>query len=198
MVTNNAINLSQAGITHYDGAGTFTGLTVTTHAPLVGGASNTLTSIGPLTNGQVVIGSTGVDPVAATLTAGTGVSITNAAGSITIASSGGGLTWTDVTGTSQAMAVNNGYTANNSSLVTLTLPATAVYGSILRVCGKGTGGWTIAQNAGQSINFGSAATTVGAGGSLSSTNTFDVVEILCTVANTTFTVLNSVGNLTVV
>jgi hypothetical protein len=46
-------------------------------------------SIQALTNGQLIIGSTGVIPVAATLTAGAGASITNAAGSITIASSVG-------------------------------------------------------------------------------------------------------------
>ena len=45
--------------------------------------------VGELTNGQVLIGSTGNAPVAATLTAGANVTITNAAGSITIASSGG-------------------------------------------------------------------------------------------------------------
>lgn len=41
------------------------------------------------TNGQVIIGSTGAPPVAATLTQGTGITITNGAGSVTIASSGG-------------------------------------------------------------------------------------------------------------
>jgi hypothetical protein len=49
-----------------------------------------------LTNGQLLIGSTGATPVAASLTAGTGITITPGAGSITIASSatgGGGLTW---------------------------------------------------------------------------------------------------------
>lgn len=40
-----------------------------------------------LTNGQIVIGATGLPPVAATLTAGTGISITNAANSITISTS---------------------------------------------------------------------------------------------------------------
>lgn len=40
-----------------------------------------------LSNGQLLIGSAGAGPVAATLTAGTGIAITNAAGSITIASS---------------------------------------------------------------------------------------------------------------
>jgi hypothetical protein len=42
------------------------------------------------TNGQLYIGSTGLNPVAATLTAGSGVTITNAAGSITIAASASG------------------------------------------------------------------------------------------------------------
>jgi len=41
---------------------------------------------GPLTNGQLVVGSTGASPVAATLTGGTGISVSNGAGSITIAS----------------------------------------------------------------------------------------------------------------
>lgn len=44
-----------------------------------------------LTNGQILIGSTGAAPVAATLTAGTGVTITNAAGSITISSNLGNI-----------------------------------------------------------------------------------------------------------
>ena len=41
------------------------------------------------TNGQLLIGSTSANPVAATLTAGTGITVTNGAGSITIAASGG-------------------------------------------------------------------------------------------------------------
>lgn len=73
MSTNNAINLSDAGLANYDPTtGTFTGVTLTQHSPLVGGLSNDITSIGPLTNGQLVIGSTGNDPVAATLTSSDG------------------------------------------------------------------------------------------------------------------------------
>ena len=113
------------------------------------------------------------------------------------APSGGGLTWTDVTGTSQAMAVENGYTANNTGLVTLVLPATALYGSVMAVVGKGAGGWQIAQNGGQVINLLSSSTTVGATGFLESTSQYDVVYLLCTVADTTFTVINSMGNITV-
>lgn len=199
MVTQNAVNLNSSGITGYDGAGTFNGSSVTQHSLLLGGAnSHTINNLGVATDGQLPIGSTGADPVLATLTAGTGVSITNAAGSITINASGGGLSWTDVTGTTQAMAVNNGYTANNAGLVTLTLPVTAAYGTTMAVVGKGAGGWKIAQNSGQSIHFGATNTTSGVGGSLASTAQYDVVFILCTVANNEFTVFDSIGNITVV
>jgi hypothetical protein len=52
------------------------------------GTGGLLGSSGAATNGQVFIGSTGLAPVAATLTAGSGTTITNGAGSITIANSG--------------------------------------------------------------------------------------------------------------
>jgi hypothetical protein len=44
-----------------------------------------LAELGPLTNGQLLIGNTGNNPSAATLTQGTAMTITNAAGSITVA-----------------------------------------------------------------------------------------------------------------
>ena len=117
----------------------------------------------------------------------------------TSAAATGGLTWTDVVGASQAMAVNHGYTSNDgASLVTFTLPASAVYGSVMAVVGKATGLWTIAQNSGQTIHFGNKNTTTGATGTLSSTLQYDVVYLLCTIANTDFTVIQSIGNLTVV
>jgi hypothetical protein len=109
-----------------------------------------------------------------------------------------GFLWNEITGTSANMAVNNGYIANNGGLVTLTLPATAALGSIIRVAGKGAGGWLIAQNGGQTIHFGALSSTTGVGGSLASTATFDAVELLCITANTDFEVLSSVGNITVV
>lgn len=200
MATGNAVNCNSTGLVKYDGAGSFTGVTVTNHSVLIGAASNGITSLA-LTNGQMAIGSTGADPVAATLTAGTGVTITNGAGTITVAASGGGLTWNDVTGTSASMAVNNGYLADNAGLVTLTLPATAAQFSVIEVKGYGAGGFTIAQNANQQIRFGNAtATTSGVGGSLSSTNFNDGVRLIAAVggASTIWTVLSSIGNLTIV
>ncbi len=53
-------------------------------------ASKNLVSTAALTNGQILIGSTGAAPVAATLTAGAGIGIVNAAGSITISATAGG------------------------------------------------------------------------------------------------------------
>lgn len=163
MVTNNAINLSQAGIISYDGAGTFFGRT---------------------------------------LQAGSNVGITNPdgiAGNPTISVTGI-MSWVEVTGTTQAMSVGTGYVANNASLVTLTLPATAALGDGLRVLGKGVGGWKIAQNASQQIILGKLTSTAGTGGSISSLFTSDCVEIRCIVAgaSTVWEMTSASGNITVV
>lgn len=61
---------------------------LTNHSLLVGAGTPTITSLGVATNGQLPIGSTGANPVLSTLTAGTGISITNGAGSITVAVAG--------------------------------------------------------------------------------------------------------------
>lgn len=152
-----------------------------------------------LINGQLIIGSTGAAPVAATLTAGTNISITNGAGSITINGTGAaGFTWNDVTSGTQTLAVNQGYvTDNGASLVTYTLPTTAALGSIIEIAGFSSGLFTVAQNTGQKINFGNQSTTVTTG-SITSTNANDYVRLLCVQANTIFTVTAGVGNFTIV
>ncbi|MGL5626596.1 MAG: hypothetical protein ACRDDW_03635 [Candidatus Rhabdochlamydia sp.] len=206
--------------------------------------SSAMTFLGPLTDGQLVIGSTGFSPVVSTLSAGTGISITNGPGSISISSLGAvipiptqdgqlpigsaagtyipqtltagngiaitngpgtititstsiGLIWNDVTAGSASMSINNGYLANNAGLVTLTLPATAPQFSVIYVAGNSPGGWMIAQNAGQTINFESTPTTTGITGGLASTKTYDAVYLLCTTADTTWSVLSSLGNITI-
>ena len=65
---------------------TLSGLTANSF--LYSGTAGLLTTTTAPTNGQLLIGSTGAAPVAATLTQGTGITITNAAGSITVANSG--------------------------------------------------------------------------------------------------------------
>lgn len=199
MTTNNAINLNSSGITGYDGSGTFNGSSVTQHSLLLGGAnSHTINNLGVATNGQLPIGSTGGDPILATLTAGSGVSITNASGSITVNATGGGLSWTVVTGTTQSAAVNNGYIANNAGTVVVTLPSTSAVGDTVAVTGMNNAtGWKLAQNSGNTIYFGSSTTTPGATGYLASTATRDVVQVICITANADWQVVESIGNLTV-
>jgi hypothetical protein len=106
--------------------------------------------------------------------------------------------YTEVTGATQAMAVNRSYSANRGTLVTFTLPATAIVGDEVAVTGIGAGGWLIAQNANQYINNISVTTTIGVGGSLASTNKFDSVKLVCTTINNGWNVVSGTGNWTVV
>jgi len=59
--------------------------TLTDHGVLVGSGAGAITPLAVGTNGQVLVGSTGADPVFATIGEGTGISITLGAGTITIA-----------------------------------------------------------------------------------------------------------------
>lgn len=162
-------------------------------------ATNNATNTPQLTlNGQLIIGSTGVNPVAATLIAGSGISITNGAGSITVSASGS-AGWVDQTTGTVTMAVNTGYTADaGASLITFTLPATSAIGDFIEINGKSSGLYTIAQATGQQIHFGNIASTSGAGGSVSSTLQFDCIRLRCITANTIWVVVSSVGNFTIV
>ncbi len=112
---------------------------------------------------------------------------------------GAGFDWhNEVVGTSQAMAVQNGYVANNAGLVTLTLPTTAAVGDVVAVQGVGAGGWLIAQNASEIIHVGNVASTAGVGGSVASINRYDSVTLVCVVADTEWAVIASQGSLTIV
>jgi hypothetical protein len=84
------------------------------------------------------------------------------------------------------MVADAGYVPDNVALCTLTLPATAAFGTAITIVGLGSGGWKIAQNASQIIHVGSSATTTGVGGSLASTNRYDSIDLVCVVANTTW------------
>jgi len=108
-------------------------------------------------------------------------------------SGGGGLTWNEITTTSATASGDNGYIANNASRVTLTLPLTCELGKVIAICGKGTGGWKIAQNAAQTIHFINVSTTTGTGGYIESTSQYDALEMVCITANTDFVVRSSVG-----
>ena len=93
------------------------------------------------------------------------------------------FTWNDITGSSADMAPNNGYVADSGSLVTLTLPLVAAFGTELAVCGKGAGLFKIVTNAGQSIVFGELTASTSVASILPS----DSLRLVCSVSNTQWT-----------
>ncbi|MDP1614422.1 MAG: hypothetical protein Q8L68_01355, partial [Methylococcales bacterium] len=174
-----------------------TGRTVlTTFGVLIGEGSNNVNVTASGTSGQILIASTTGDPKFSTITSsGNTMSFTIGPNSFNIDVVSPAIAWNNVTTSSVSAAINNGYLANNASLVTVILPSTASLFSSIAVAGWGTGGWQIAQNSGQSIQLGTQATTIGTDGFLASTNQYDSVNLLCTVADTNFLVLNSFGNI---
>ena len=200
-----------------------TGLTVNGKTILSGNSSNTILTISGASN-QILavqdnnqstlfsVSTTGGTTNFSVLTGGTKIhnylfDSTNSTGATNqvlsstasgVAWATGPMSWSEVTSTSQSMAINTGYIANNVALVTLTLPTTAALGSVIEVVGKGAGLWKIAQNTGEQIHFGNINTTSGTGGYLQATLTYDAIRIVCTVADTEWTVTSSQGNITVV
>lgn len=191
MATNNSINAPFQFTVPQGGTGSST---FTSSAMLVGDGTNPIHSLSQLSDGQLYVGSTGVDPVNTTLTPGVGINITNSPGSIQIDATNFGLSWNNVTGTSQAMAVNNGYVTNNASVVVLSLPASFNVGEIIQIQGSGAGGWSVSQNSGQTINMGNIATTTGVSGILASSQRYDGVTLIGVVANTTLAICAAQGN----
>lgn len=150
------------------------------------------------TDGQLVIGVTGSAPVAGAITSlDASITVTLGAGTIDLSAAGGsGFSWSEDTTTSIALAVNQGYISTNASPVTATLPATAAVGDYIRILSNGAGLVEIAQNSGQTIYFNSSATTTGVTGTMTANAQYASVELLCTVADTDFVVVGSVGNWT--
>lgn len=184
-----------SNLLYSNGANTVTGLATANSASLVTDGSG-VPSLQALSAGQILIGTTGAAPTAAAINSGTGILVANGSGSITVSLSGvGSLIWNDVSGTTQAAAVNSAYVISNASQTTVTLPATAALGSIVAVQGKGAAGWILTANTGQVIHLGSSASSTA--GTLTSTNLWDNVEVVCVTANTTWSVRSVIGNLTV-
>ena len=106
---------------------------------LLGSGTGALTATAQPTNGQLLIGSTGADPVLATLTGGTGITVSNSVGGISIAAdnngtmssfilSDGSTTQTIVDGNTLTVSGGTGLTSTVSATdtVTLVLDNTAV------------------------------------------------------------------------
>ncbi len=106
-----------------------------------------------------------------------------------------GISWIEVTSATYSFTTSTGYYMNRATPITGTLAINQGAGTLIRVAGKGAGGWIVQANTGQTIHYVNQDTSVA--GSLSSTNRYDCVEILCIITGVEFVVLSSVGNLTV-
>lgn len=161
--------------------------------------NNQTNATGPLLDGKIYIGSSSGPAVAENITPGTGIGIVNASNSITINTTGGGLTWSTITAGTLNAAIGYGYVLNHASTAcVVTLPATCAVGDKISIVGlAGSGGWTATANTSQTIQFGN--TSSGSAGSWSSTNAGDSCDLICIVSNTTWSLSNCVSSgLTVV
>jgi hypothetical protein len=160
----NLSNLNSAGVVTT--SGTSGALTVTSVLPIANGGTNSSAALNndrimvssggkivesaALTNGQLLVGSTGAAPVVTNLTAGSGIDITNGAGSITISSSSTSInmvsassdfalttSWQTITGLSYSVSANTTY---RFKAIILYRSTTAASGANFSFLGPGTAG----------------------------------------------------------
>jgi len=130
------------------------------------------------------------------IAAGAGVTTTAGVNEITISATGDVFLWS-VVDSPTTLDSQQGYFAEGGSTVAFALPLTASVGDTYIVANTNTStGWTINQNAGQSIIYGSLTTTVGVGHGLSSNADGDTVRLVCYVDDTTWQAIDSFGNIT--
>ena len=151
----------------------------TDHGVLLGSGTAAITATAEPSNGQLLIGNTGNDPSLATLASADGtIAITNGAGTIDLAVSGGGMIWEEVTAATKTMVVNTAYGSNLAGGVTYTLPATSTAGDVIEIVGM-AGTYIIAQNAGNTIYIGDTNSTAGVTGTLTSNDAGDCITLRC-------------------
>ena len=150
-------------------------------------------------------GTTSTNPIQSIASVGTTgqVLTSNGAGALPTFQTPSSVSWVDVTGSTQLVAVGVGYVSDNASQITYTLPATPALGNVFEitggVSGAASGSWLLAQPALQKVNFGNTTTTTGVSGSIASTNQYDSIRCVCVVAGASavWNVISSVGNLIV-
>jgi hypothetical protein len=107
----------------------------------------------------------------------------------------GQIMWVPIS-TSGPVIFNTAYiTTNDISRVVFDLPNVCSVGDYFRIAGYGLAGWEINAPPGISIIYGDQETTNG--GTLSSINPHDCIELVCVAANSKFEELSSQGNITV-
>lgn len=130
-----------------------------------------------------------------TLTAGTGISISNGdgtSGNPVISATGGAETWSDKA-TSFAAVSNNGYFC--TATLTATLPASPTNGDEISIYVDASATITITANTGQTLHVGSVVSA--SAGTAVNTLAGDAMTLVYRSTNTQWVALNFVGNWTV-
>ena len=187
MATQNAVNVGLSGST---GSGSFVGsISATLVTPTLGVATatsiNKLSITAPATSSTLTIadGKSLVVSNSLIFSGTDGASVNFGAGG-TVAYSASSMVWYGISGTSQLASVDSGYVVQNAGQTTITLPATANLGDRVAVAGLGAEGWILTANSGQTVKV--IGSTTSSGGTLTSTNQYDQIEVVCLVANTTW------------
>lgn len=160
---------------------------------LLSSAANTITTLAKDTNATRYLSNTGASNNAAWAQ----INLANGVTGTLPSSNGGRITWS-VVGASAALVANTGIICTSGAALSFSLPASSAVGDIIEISLDGSTSWTITQGAGQQIRMGSSQTTSGAGGSLASTAQGDTLRMVCSVADTRWNVLSSMGNITIV
>lgn len=129
---------------------------------------------------------------------GTGMTITGSGNNITFNATSNIFAWVEVTSGSTNLVPTMGYFANGGGQLTFVLPTTANVGDTYSISAVNAAGWTLTQNANQQIQIGIDNTTLGVGGSLTSTAIGNTITLVCSQQDTKFMVISSMGNITVV
>lgn len=188
--TNNAINTDIPIEVEFGGTGA---VTLTQNGILLGNGTDPVSATAELSNGQLLIGSTGNAPVPATLTGGFGIAVNNQAGQITISATGQNP-WEVVTDATKSIVCGTSYIANGAARVDFSLPTTCAVGTVITLAAANADGFRVEQAAGQSIQFGMVETTAGVTGNLQTTKVGDSITLVTVVEDTKFLVVSSVGN----
>lgn len=114
-------------------------------------------------------------------------------GDTQVSISPGALAFEVVTATTKSASINTSYVADNAAGVNFTLPAIAPVGSVIEIVYK-QGAWKVTPAASQQILFGIISGTVTTG-TLTSKAVGDCIRLRCIVANTTWIVTSSQGQI---
>ena len=107
---------------------------------------------------------------------------------------------TQIINTAGGLIPQNVYLVNNfATPINLSLPLASKIGDVIELTGLTTSlAWTITQGAGQFITIGATTSTIGVGGSVTSTATGDSIRLICIQENKGWQALSYVGTFTIV